>query len=414
MANARDRQIVRDLARQVAEIAHRPEQEVRRQTWLRANRLERGKPPVFVSPEGAWVELLPEADLECEDEALRAWEHGLRVRIYAWEHFRDDQVTDADFRVPYAVTMTGWGLEPNRIYSDVERGAFRWEAPIKGPGDLPKLSAPRAVHDAQATQRHLERAQEILGDILNVYLHGGCWWSFGLIGELAYLRGLEEIMIDMATDPDFVHRAMGIITDARLEWLDSLEQQGLLCTNHRNDYVGSGGFGFTDELPADDFDGRHVRPVDMWGFAEAQEISGVSPAMHDEFVLQYQMRALERFGLNCYGCCEPLHHKFDIVLKIPRLRRISISPWCDMAITAEALQDKYIFSWKPNPTDVMVGAFNEERIRRIIRDAFDIARDCIVEIILKDTHTCQGEPWRFTRWTEIAQEEARRLADARG
>ena len=33
-----------------------------------------------------------------------------------------------------------------------------------------------------------------------------------------------------------------------------------------------------------------------------------------------------------------LAYKFDIVLKIPRLRRISISPWCDLEITAEALR----------------------------------------------------------------------------
>jgi len=414
MISARDREIVRDLARQVADIAHQPEQETRRQTWYQANRLKRSKPPVFVAPEGAWVELLGEDQLACEDPTVRGWEHQLRMRIYAWEHFKDDQVIDTDFRVGHAVTMTGWGLEPKRIHSDTARGAFRWEAPVKGPEDLAKLRMPQAIVDAQATEQNLELARDVLGDILNVYVHGGYWWSFGLVSDLAYLRGLEEIMIDMATDPGFMHEAMQFITEARLAWLDSLEAQGLLCLNHRNDYVGSGGFGFTDELPADDFDGRRVRPIDMWGFSEAQEISGVSPAMHDEFVLQYQMRALERFGLNCYGCCEPLHHKFDIVLKIPRLRRISISPWCDLEITADALQDRYVFSWKPNPTDVMMGAFNEDRIRRIIREGFEIARDCVIEIILKDTHTCQNEPWRFTRWTEIAQEEANRLADARG
>jgi hypothetical protein len=87
----------------------------------------------------------------------------------------------------------------------------------------------------------------------------------------------------------------------------------------------------------------------MWGFAEAQEISGVSPAMHDEFVLQYKIPVLERFGLNCYGCCEPLHHKFAILAKVPRLRRISISPWCGRAMAAEALGDRAIYSWKRIP-----------------------------------------------------------------
>jgi hypothetical protein len=39
-------------------------------------------------------------------------------------------------------------------------------------------------------------------------------------------------------------------------------------------------------------------------------------------------------GLNYYGCCEPLHNKMDILAKVPRLRKISISPWCDVARAA--------------------------------------------------------------------------------
>jgi hypothetical protein len=65
----------------------------------------------------------------------------------------------------------------------------------------------------------------------------------------------------------------------------------------------------------------------MWGFCEAQTMSEVSPAMHEEFVLRYQLPVLERFGLNCYGCCEPLHLKLQMLKRrVPRLRRVSISP----------------------------------------------------------------------------------------
>ena len=32
-------------------------------------------------------------------------------------------------------------------------------------------------------------------------------------------------------------------------------------------------------------------------------------------------------------------------------------------------------------------------------------QDCILEIILKDTHTCENRPERFTRWLEIARQE---------
>ena len=54
----------------------------------------------------------------------------------------------------------------------------------------------------------------------------------------------------------------------------------------------------------------HVRTRDMWGFGESQETVGVSPAMFGEFIFPYQLPLLERFGLNCYGCCEPLDKRW--------------------------------------------------------------------------------------------------------
>ena len=57
--------------------------------------------------------------------------------------------------------------------------------------------------------------------------------------------------------------------------LDQLEAQGLLSLNTAG-YVGSGGLGYTRELPQPDFQGR-VRCRDLWGFAESQETSSVSP-----------------------------------------------------------------------------------------------------------------------------------------
>lgn len=34
---------------------------------------------------------------------------------------------------------------------------------------------------------------------------------------------------------------------------------------------------------------------------------------------------LARWGLNYYGCCEPLDHKVHILRRIPRLRKISMN-----------------------------------------------------------------------------------------
>ena len=74
--------------------------------------------------------------------------------------------------------------------------------------------------------------------------------------------------------------------------------------------------------------------------------------MFGEFIFPYQLPLLERFGLNCYGCCEPLDRRWSVVKQVPRLRRVSVSAWADWAKMAELLGDRYIFSLKPRPVDL--------------------------------------------------------------
>ena len=408
-----DRLILRDLAKRVAEIAADPVQQERRDIWYAQNALQPIRPPVFVSPEGAWVELLTTDVLTCESDHARGIEMGLRRLIYPHEHFGDDQVVDAEFRVSCAVTNTQWGVGPDVRRPEAERGAYVWDAPIGTLDDIERIATPTAEHDPDESERRLAWYQELLGDILHVYLHGRWWWALGLIDEWTRLRGITQTFLDMSDNPEILHAGMRRLMEGKLAWLQRLEELGVLSLNNGNDYVGSGAFGYTDELPRDDFDG-HVRLEDMWGFCEAQTMSEVSPAMHEEFVLPYQLPVLERFGLNCYGCCEPLDLKLDFLLaKIPRLRRVSISPWADVRRSAEALRGDVIFSWKPNPAPLAAVRFNEDAVRADIRETLQIAAEygCAVEVVLKDTHTCNNAPERFDAWSRVALEEARRSTE---
>jgi hypothetical protein len=221
------------------------------------------------------------------------------------------------------------------------------------------------------------------------------------------LRGLDEAMMDMAAEPELVHDAMAFFEDGYRRTVQQYEWLNLLSLNNDSTYHSSGGNGYTDELPKPGFDPARVRPCDMWASAEAQELALVSPDMHEEFALQYERRLLAPFGLNGYGCCEDLSRKLDHVLTIPNIRRVSISPFADVGRSAEKLGERAIFSWKPHPSH-LVGEFDAARLRAYIQHACEATRGCIVEIILKDTHTCEHHPERFTRWTEVAREVAER------
>ncbi|GIV19586.1 MAG: hypothetical protein KatS3mg023_1337 [Armatimonadota bacterium] len=402
----RDRQVLRELAKQVADLAARPVEAEKRELWYRHNALEPTRPLVFCDPENGWNEILTPDKLQCEGGLARGWEWHLRRELFWGEQMRDDKVIEPYFNVGHVYTETDWGLRETRIGGE-GGGAWRWEAPLRSYDDMDKLRFPQIRVDYEATEELLQLAQETLGDILHVRLKTTWWWSFGMTQTLVYLRGLEQIMYDMVDCPDNVHRLMAFLRDGHAARIDFLEKNGLLYLNNDGSYVGSGGFGWTHELPQPDFYG-HVRTIDMWGFAESQETVGISPEMFEEFIFPYQLSLLERFGLNCYGCCEPLDSRWHVVERFPRLRRVSMSPWVNVEVMAERLGNRYIFSWKPHPGVLAADTFDEDFVRQTLRRGLRALRknDCRVEMIMKDCHTIRHDPQRVIRWVQIAKEEA--------
>ncbi len=407
--NSTERDYLRGLGEQVAAIAHRPGMAELRRLWMQHNHLERVRPLVLCFPEGAWRELMPEDSMTFGDPFWNEVEWLLRHILYHFKHIPDDRAIEPVFRVPIKIEHGGWGVVANRIGGQDPTHAWKWDPPLKNPDDLEKLHYAKLVYDEADARQKVEAVWEVLDGILEVQPSGANWFSpISVIGMLAEMRGLDQLMLDFCDRPEWVHEAVRFLAEGTRRMIEDMEARGLWALNNRDQYVGSGGLGYTDELPAADFDGVHVRMQDRWGFAEAQEISEVSPGMFEEFCLAYQLPLLERFGLNCYNCCEDITHKFKAIKKVPRLRRVSVSPFTDREVAAEELGGDYVYSWKPNPAMVSVD-FDPDYVRAEVRKTLEIARGCVVEMILKDTHTIQNEPGRFTKWAEICREEIERF-----
>jgi hypothetical protein len=404
-----DRTLLRDLAREVADIAADPVMVRRKRLWIEHNCLRSTQPMMLIFPEGSWVELLPRSEMQCHNATAREIEWSLRARLYTFRHFQDDTVVEAEWIVNAAVSDTGWGFERLRVHSDTERGSYAIEPFLKDRSDLRKLRMPEVIYDKQTTGETLARMQDLLGDLLAVRLKGKAHVSYHLSAQYLDLRGLELMFTDMVEAPDFVHQVMAFLEEGHRRILQQWIDLNLLSLNNDNTYHSSGGNGYTDQLPAPGFNPERVRPGDMWASAESQEMAPVSPAMHRDFIMQYEGRLLAPFGLTGYGCCEDLSRKLGDVLAIPHMRRVSISPFADVDRSAARLKGAAIFSWKPHPSH-LVGAFDEPAIRSTIRHTLDIARanGCFLEMILKDTHTCEYHPERFDAWTRIAREEIER------
>ncbi len=207
-------------------------------------------------------------------------------------------------------------------------------------------------------------------------------------------------MWDLTDHPDWLHGVLAFMRDGILTVHGEAEAAGdwRLC-NHENQAVP-----YAMELPDPQANSRPVTRHRLWVFCAAQEMAQVSPAMHDEFMLQYQRPIIEQFGLVAYGCCENLTHKIRYLEQIPNLRRIAVTPSADVAACAEQIQDRYVFSWRPNPSEMICCGFDPDHVRQIVREAMEAAKGCHVDITLKDVQTVQHHPQNLRRWVEVVRD----------
>jgi hypothetical protein len=412
---ASDRSTVRALADRVAQIAALPIQKQTAAEWRRLNGLGHGRPLVWIN-EIPWHEMNVDNELTCtcQDDFCRGVEWQLRTTLYQWEHMRGDMVVEPIFYSPLAIRDSGFGIcEESDLIAQDPRGGVQshgFHPQIKDEKDVERIQFPQLSHDTEATERTYAALCDLLGDILTVRKRGVVHQWFAPWDELIRWWDVQEALTDLALRPGLVHLAMDRLVSAYLHRLQQWRELNLLDLTDGNYRVGSGGLGYTDELPQRGFDPAHVRTMDQWGCATAQIFSDVSPAMHEEFALQYERRWLENFGLNYYGCCEPLHTKLDVLQSVPRLRKISMSPWADVDRAAGKMGDRYVFSHKPSPAVFAGDDWNPALARKNLVRVLERTRSCVVEIIMKDVSTVRNDPRRLWEWAQMAREVAEEYA----
>jgi len=153
----KSRQVIRDLASQVAEAASEPEQREKAELWTKKNGLERVRPLVLIFPEGSWEEIMADWQWETEDDFYRPLEMDLRMRLYYRQHLEDDNFIEPVVFSPVEYHSTGYGLDAARIESSLHKGSYRIEPVIKTEADIEKIKPPHITVDWEATGRSYAR-----------------------------------------------------------------------------------------------------------------------------------------------------------------------------------------------------------------------------------------------------------------
>ena len=412
----KDRAILRNLAQRVAEISSLPIQSERILLWKAVNSLQSVRPVVLAFNEDLGGHTCPVAvqENQCADPVLRSWEKALRLKIFEHDQIQDDHPVTNLFNIGWIVRLSKAGLESS-LTRDGTVGFDTWDHPIQNIEDLDHLRFREVSVDRELTYHYVGLAEEIFGDILRVRVScgpgwrgqdyatlGGQWWSDSLCDRLVRLRGLEQVMYDMYERPGFLHRLLAFLRDDMLQVLSAYQREGILSMNNGpDDYIGSGAMGVTDQL-LETGPGQPVRLEHLWGLGESQDFSGVGPDLWQEFLLQYELPIINQFGLVCYGCCEPLDKKYDLLFKyVHNLRRVSVtSPYANIRLAAQKIGNRSVLSWKPSPTWLSDGVYDEELIKTATRETIQIAKEnhCSLEIVMKGFRV---DYYRLARWAEI-------------
>ncbi|MCK5801869.1 MAG: hypothetical protein KAI66_03505 [Lentisphaeria bacterium] len=416
MLKASDTDMLRRLAAEMATVAALPVQREKAELWGRLNRREKVRPLVGIT-EIPWHEMDADGELACQCED--AWAHGrelaLRRLLYQWRHFPGDMIVSDFIESPIVWRSTGLGISEDVHVerTDPRSGVVSREfhPQIVEPADIDKIQTPVVTRDDEETERQFARNSAVFGDILPVRKTGIRHIWFTPWDNLIRWWGVQQAMMDLVLRPDMVHAAVDRFVEAKMCELDQMEALDLFSTGAANFRVGSGGYGYTDELPGAPFDPEHVRPHNLWGCSNAQIFSEVSPEMHWDFAVRHDLPWLERWGATYYGCCEPLDLKMEILRRIPNLRKISMSPWIDVDRAAKEVGADYVFSYKPNPALVAEDGWRLGHAREVLADVLERTSGCCREIILKDISTVRDDPRRLWEWESMAMELAR-SADA--
>ena len=409
MASQNDINVLRQLGNEYAKIANMPIQRERVGLWKKLNGLKPERPMVMIdqlpinelaSPGDGLL------DIKCEDDFLRSVEFSMRFDMLRWKNYGGDMVLLPQVRCPLPVLVKGGYLglgKTKYLKSDRESSisSQQYEDMLKDEADLEKVTDPVVIFDAKKADDRMALLNEIFAGIMDVTADKTVMLC-NVWDTVNTLRSISAILIDMYDRPDFLHKVIDRMFRVYRSIYEQYGKLDLLDLYPRTVHCAGA---FTDELPKEGFAGK-VRFCDTWIYTMAQMFSTVSPQMDKEYQLDYVEKYFGDAGLIYYGCCEPLHDRIHLIMKLKNVRKVSVSPWADLRRSAEQLGSGAVLSRKPNPAFLAFDIFDESLVRKELSETIAVCREYNTpcELILKDVSTLKYKPERLKRWNEIAME----------
>ena len=389
----KDKNRLRNLAGKYANYARGEPMTQRREKWRVHNRLQEKTFPFNIEDNGSYLsDLTP--PLECEDDECRALEGRLLYSLVSYEKIDDDRIIPDRFVVDWCTPITGNCDELQITRADNGHGSslgYQTNQPIKDiDADWGKLKKRTISLDREQTERQANLAREVFAGLLPVEVgRVSSLYSNGITNKAVHLMGMQELYLQMAMNPDAVHRLFTFLAEDDLALGQWEEDQNLLrLNNDGNEGYCTGSSLFSDQTarPA----GNRVMSTDRYGYLESQESAGISAEMFDEFLMPHFTKLANKFKFLMFGCCEPVHHLMPVLQRLHGLRKVSVTPWCDLHKLAETCRQDVIWCRKPIPLKLCGKTFSPSDLRAHLQETLDIGKDYFVEFVYRDTNLLTG------------------------
>ncbi len=400
MNSNKDINRIRELAKQTIEFSHSELNKERRELWTAIKDLRQIRPVVKieVNPIKNFVCM---DELECNHSFYRDIEYQLKKNLRHATEVGDDYVLEDTYNIGLDIESSSYGVEliEKRIQnSDI---AFGYNHPIDVPQKTDLLKPRTHTVNLEKTKQRRDQISDILGDILPVKIFDSLYVPC-LTSDLFKLIGNDNMMFWVYDEPEAMHKLMRYMADDKISLYNKLEREGLIFNNTKGNFVGSGSPGYISDGPR----GDRAEMKNVWVWLESQETTMISPELFREFFLPYIAEFGKMFGLVYYGCCESHDNKWEDIYKaIPNIRAVSVSPWTNIAVLAEQVQNQVVLSKKPASQFISGDISDWDSVNKELDTVFAAARasNSNLEIIFRDLYTVNGDNEKLKKWVQIAK-----------
>jgi hypothetical protein len=271
-------------------------------------------------------------------------ENYLKIMIFRFKNFQDDTFLTTDIPMWGSTALEGslFGLK----FVTLEG---------KDP-ELELIPVINSVEDLTRMQPVDFKTSGIMPQIINVY-EDVCElcndeginvlfpeWIRSPFGVAVYIRGFEDLLVDMITDEEFYHGVMRYITDSRKEWFKGLEK-----------YLG-----------------KPVKKANLYN----DEVScpTLSPGLYKNKVFQYEQELCDfHGGLHYWHSCGNVSDLTCEIAKLSDLDLFNVGPWTSALAAGKAFRDKTPLEICMNPQKDILEGTRESMTKRLT----DIKKDCM-------------------------------------